>query len=135
MEYIKPIPTMKEWTKPFWEGAKNRELLIQRGKSSGKYIMYPKKYSPYDYEEEIEWVKASGKGTIYTYTVVENNPPSSFKNDLPFVVAFVDLEEGVRMCTNIVDSNVNDIKIGAEVEAVFEDITDEIALVKFKICK
>jgi uncharacterized OB-fold protein len=133
MEYRKPIPTIKPWTKPFWDGAKNRELLLQRGVKSGKYIMYPKKYSPYDYTEEIEWVKASGKGKIYTYTIVRNNPPEVFKEDLPYVIAFVDLEEGVRMCTRIIESDFEKIKIGAEVEAVYEDATDDITFVYFKI--
>ena len=104
MSYNKSVPGIKPWTAKFWEGTKNREILLQKGKTSGKYIMYPKKFSTNDYNEEIEWVKASGRGKIYSFTVVHANPPSPFKEDLPFVVAIVELEEGVRMCTNIVDS-------------------------------
>jgi uncharacterized OB-fold protein len=132
-EYTKPLPNIKPWTAQFWKAAAEKKLVIQRGMKTGKFIMYPKKYSPHDYSESIEWVEASGKGKIYSYTIVQANPPSNFLNEVPYVVAIVELEEGVRMCTNIVETDYAQIKIGASVEAVFETVADDIGLVKFKV--
>ncbi|MGI6072000.1 MAG: Zn-ribbon domain-containing OB-fold protein [Lachnospiraceae bacterium] len=132
-EYSKPLPEIRPWTKEFWEGTKQGKLLIQRGKNTGKLIMYPKKYSPYDIDEELEWIEASGKGTVYTFSIVENNAPKPFDEELPFCVAIVELEEGVRMCTNIVDCDLDRIKIGAPVHAVFNPVTEDITLVNFTL--
>lgn len=133
--YNKPLPEIRPWTKAFWDGTREGKLLIQRGKNTGKLIMYPKKYSPYDINEEIEWIEASGKGTIYTYSIVEKNAPSTWTADLPFCVAIVELEEGVRMCTNIVDTDFAKIRVGAPVTVVFDKATEEITLVKFKVAE
>lgn len=132
-EYKKPLPEIRPWTAPFWEGTKQGKLMLQRGKRTGKLIMYPKKYSPYDIDEELEWIESSGKGTIYTFSVVEKNAPTDFVGDLPFCVAIVELAEGVRMCTNIVGCDIEKIKIGAPVHAVFKAVTDEITLVNFAL--
>ncbi|MBQ6734796.1 MAG: OB-fold domain-containing protein [Lachnospiraceae bacterium] len=131
--YKKPLPEIRPWTKPFWDGTREGRLMLQKGKKSGKLIMYPKKYSPYDMDEEMEWIEASGKGTIYTYSIVENNAPSFMAEDVPFCVAIVELEEGVRMCTNIVDTPFDRISIGAEVAPVFDKVTEDITLVRFKV--
>ena len=132
-EYTKPLPEIRPWTAPFWKGAQLGKLMLQRGKNTGKLIMYPKKYSPYDIWEQLEWIEASGKGTIYTFYVVEKNAPTAFSEDLPFCVAIVELEEGVRMCTNIVGCDMSPIRIGAPVHAVFTPVTDEITLVNFAL--
>jgi hypothetical protein len=131
--YSKPLPAIRPWTATFWKAASEGKLLIQRGKKTGKLIMYPKKYSPHDYTEEIEWIEASGKGTIYSYSIVHANAPTAFKDELPFVVAIVELEEGVRMCTNIVDTPFEKISIGSEVTTVFKKINEEIGLVQFRV--
>ncbi|GHU64225.1 acyl dehydratase [Clostridia bacterium] len=130
--YNKPLPEVYAWTAPFWSETKNGRLMLQRGKTTEKFIMYPKKYSPYDFTEEIEWVEASGKGTIYSYSTVYANPPASFADDLPFTVAIVELEEGVRLCTRIVDTPPDKIAIGVTVSPVYEKVTDDITLVYFK---
>ena len=131
--YNRPLPTLRPWTREFWRAAANGRLLIQRGKKSGKLIMYPKKYSPHDYSEELEWVEASGRGTIYSYSVVHTNCPAVFAEDLPYVMAIVELDEGVRMCTNIVQTAFDRIRIGAPVRAVFKKVNDDVGLVQFAV--
>jgi uncharacterized OB-fold protein len=131
--YTKPLPVIYPWTAPFWEGARQSRLMIQRGKRTGKLIMYPKKYSPHDYTEKIEWIQASGKGKIYTYSIVYRHATQEFQGDMPYVLAVVELEEGVRMCTNIVDTPIEKIACDAPVEAVFSPVTDEVTLVKFHV--
>jgi uncharacterized OB-fold protein len=128
----KPIPPVDPWAEPFWAGTRERRLMIQKCTSCKKPIFYPRLSCPSCFSERLEWVEASGRGTIYSYTLVRNNPPSRFLEDLPFVIAIVELEEGVRMMTNIVDCDLEVVRCEMPVEVTFERLTDEITLPKFK---
>jgi hypothetical protein len=79
-----------------------------------------------------EWVRASGKGKIYTFTVTYQNQASGFRESLPYVMAWVELDEGVKMLTNVIDCPPEQVKIGMPVEAVFDDVTPAVTLVKFR---
>ena len=131
-EYKKPLPTPSPWSRPFWEGCKKRELLIQHCKDCGANIFYPKLYCPSCLSPNIEWIKASGRGKVYTFTVVHNYPPTAFAEDIPYVVAVVKLEEGVQLMSNIIGCEPEQVKCDMEVEVVFDDVTDEFTFPKFK---
>ena len=128
----KPLPVVNPWAKPFWEGARERKLLIQKCKDCEKFIFYPRIVCPYCFSENVEWVEASGKGTIYSYTVVVNNAPSAFIDDMPYVVAIIKLEEGVQMLSNIVGCEPSELKCDMPVEVTFEKLNDGFTLPKFK---
>lgn len=81
---------------------------------------------------DFEWVKLSGKGTLYTYTVVNRAFNPVFENDVPYGIAVIELEEGPRMVGNSVDMKPEDLKVGMPMEAVFNDVTDEVTLVNWK---
>jgi uncharacterized OB-fold protein len=131
--YNKPLPDFRPETKPYWEGCKNHELVLPRSKETGKFFFYPRAMSPGDdMSEDIEWVKASGKATVWTYSIHHMGPSKAYKGDPPYVVALVEMEEGVKMMTNIVDVDPHAVHIGMEVEVVYDDITDEVTLPKFK---
>ncbi len=85
--------------------------------------------------ENLEWVKASGKAKVWTYAIHHMGPTKAYKGEPPYVVALVELDEGVKMMTNIVDCDPHDVKVGMEVEVVFDDVTDEVTLPKFKPVK
>ncbi|MBW1668277.1 MAG: Zn-ribbon domain-containing OB-fold protein [Deltaproteobacteria bacterium] len=131
----KPLPVVNPWAKPFWEGARERKLLIQKCKDCEKFIFYPRIVCPYCFSENVEWVEASGKGTIYSYTVVVNNAPSAFIDDMPYVVAIIKLEEGVQMLSNIVGCEPSELKCDMPVEVTFEKLNDGFTLPKFKPAK
>jgi uncharacterized OB-fold protein len=131
--YKKPLPQPTPWSKNFWEGTKNKKLLIQKCKNCNQMIMYPKKYCPFCMGDEMDWVEASGRGKIYSFTVVYNNPPSAFLKDLPFTIAIIKLEEGVQMLSNIVATDYESLKCEMDVEVVFDNVTDEISLPKFRV--
>lgn len=131
-EYNKPLPQPTPWSKPFWEGCKRHEFLIQKCKDCGKYIFYPKLFCSYCLSPNLEWVKASGKGKVYTYSIVHSYPPTEFAGDVPYIVGVIVLEEGVRLMSNIVEVSPEDVKCDMEVEVVFDDVTEEITLPKFK---
>ena len=96
-----------------------------------EYIFYPRISCPHCFSENVEWVEASGKGTVYSFTVVRNNPPSAFITDLPYVVAIVKLAEGVQMLTNIVGCDPEEVRCDMPVQVTFEKLDDEFTLPKF----
>ena len=128
----KPVPVVNPWAKPFWDAAAEKELKIQKCKDCDKHIFYPRNGCPFCGSDDLDWVKAAGTGTIYTYTVVENNPPSAFIQDLPYVVAVIRLDEGVQMLSNIVGCDPGDVECDMPVEVIFEKLDDNFNLPKFK---
>ncbi len=132
IEYAKPLPVPDGDTKPFWDAAKEHRLMIQRCQDCQRTIFYPRSVCPHCMSDRIDWIQASGRGTIYSYTVVHRSP-SAFKEDVPYVVALIDLAEGVRMMSNVVECAPADVRIGAAVEVVFDDVTPEITLPKFRL--
>ena len=81
---------------------------------------------------KTEWVKCSGRGKIYTFTVTNQNQAAGFRESLPYVMAYVELDEGLKMLTNIVDCPPEQVKIGMPVEVVYEDVTRDVTLAKFR---
>lgn len=127
----KPIPVPSKWTMPFWEAAKNRKLIIKKCKNCGHLDHPPYPYCTNCGEEDHEWVEASGKAKLVAYTINVFGVPFPFWDDMPYVVAMVDLEEGPRMMTNIVECDHDKLKTGMALKLVFEDLSDEITLPKF----
>ncbi|MBR9986660.1 MAG: Zn-ribbon domain-containing OB-fold protein [Desulfosarcina sp.] len=128
----KPDPLVNNWARPFWDGTREKKLLIQLCSDCKKHIFYPRMVCPYCFSDNIEWAEASGKATIYSFTVVESNAPSPFVPDMPFVIAVVILEEGVRMLTNIVECDPHALECEQAVEVTFVKKNDEFTLPQFK---
>ena len=128
----KPAPVINDWAMPFWQAAREQRLIVQKCSDCGKHIFYPRIACPHCFSDNVEWVEASGKGTVYSYTVVESNAPSAFVPDMPYVVAVVKLEEGVQMLSNIVGCSPSDVKCDMPVEVVFERLDEEFTLPKFR---
>lgn len=132
-EYMKPLPNPTPFSKPFWDGTKRHELLIQKCQDCQKFVFYPKVICPFCLSDNLEWIKASGRGKIYSYMVVYSYQPQAFAEDVPYVVAIIDLDEGVRMMSNVVECDPEMVRCDMDVTVVFDDITDEITLPKFKL--
>jgi len=130
--YEKPLPKPSTWSKPFWDGCKNRKLLIQQCEDCKKYIFYPKLFCPFCLSRDLSWVESTGRGTIYTFTVVYSYQPTGFADDVPYTIAVVKLSEGIRIMSNIVQCPPEEVVCDMEVEVIFDDVTQEITLPKFK---
>lgn len=130
--YTKPLPAITNISRPFWEAAREHRLLIQRSKKTGKAVFYPRATSPYGPKDELEWIEASGKGTVYSYTVARRPTAPQWAGDVPYVIAIVELEEGARMTTNIVNCDPDAVRVGMAVRVVFDDVTPDVTLVKFE---
>lgn len=131
-EYKKPLPRPTAASLPFWEAAKRHELQIQCCSSCGALIFYPREACPECLSSDLTWVKVSGKGTVYSYTIAQAPTHPAFAEDVPYVVAIVELAEGPHLTTNIVGCKPEAVKIGMPVVATFEAVTPEMTLVKFR---
>lgn len=104
----------------FFEAAKEGRLVIQRCTSCGEHQFYPRKLCTKCGAPKVEWVDASGRGTVHTFTVIHRGIPG-WVDDGPYVAAVIDLEEGVRMTSNVVECSPEEVSIGMAVEATFVD--------------
>jgi len=130
-EYKKPLPEITTESRPFWEGTTRHELLLQRCRRCGTLQHYPRGICASCWAAELEWVKSSGRGRVYTYTATHRSQARGFKDELPYVLAYIELDEGVQMLANIVQCDPARVAIGMAVRVVFEDVTPEISLPKF----
>jgi uncharacterized OB-fold protein len=130
--YKKPLPRSDEESKGFWEACQRHELYVQRCRACATARYYPRALCPHCLSADTEWVQSSGRGTVYTFTVTHQNQAPGFRDQLPYVLAYVELEEGVRLLTNIVGCPPEAVKIGMPVEITFDDVTPEVSLPKFQ---
>lgn len=130
----KPLPVPDPVTQPYWDGLKAGELRIQRCRSCEKAVFYPRALCPHCGSRELEWFTCSGRGTLHAFTIAHRGTPAAFKGSTPYVVAMVELEEGARVMTNLVDVEPTPevVKIGMPVQVVFEKASDTITLAKFR---
>ncbi|QBD74749.1 Zn-ribbon domain-containing OB-fold protein [Ktedonosporobacter rubrisoli] len=129
-----PQPMRDGDSQPYWEGLEQGKLLIQRCASCSHHVFYPRSLCPHCFSEQLSWVRASGKGTIYSYTVA-HQAFGPFAEQAPFVVAIVELEEGVRMLTRIVAAPRERIAIGAAVHVTFEAVAEDMTLPYFRLAE
>lgn len=128
----RPRPVVQPWARPFWEATRRHELVLQHCNACNRAIHYPRVACPHCGGGDLGWSPASGRGTLYSFTVVESNAPSAFVADMPYVVAIVRLEEGVQMLSNVVQCDPGELQCDQAVEVVFERLDDEFTLPKFR---
>ena len=128
----KPLPTVAGETKAFWDSCRRGQLVIQYCDGCDDYQWYPRGICADCWGESVRWVQSSGRGTVWTYTVTYQNRTPGFAEMVPYVLALVELEEGVRMFTNIVECNPRDVYIGMPVEVTFQTATPQITIPYFK---
>ncbi len=129
-EYTKPLPKPSPTSRPFWDAAKRHELMLQRCGACGKFIYYPRPRCPHCFSDRLDWQRCSGKGKVYSYTVVRRASSRAF-GDAPYILAIVELAEGPRMTTNIV-APLEQVRVDMQVTVFFDDVTPEHTLVKFE---
>lgn len=128
----KAIPLVEPVTAPFWEGGLTGRLLLQRCASCGAYRHPPSDICPKCLATDHAWVAASGKGTVYSFSIVRQALDKAWDADIPYCVAIVALEEGPHLLSNVTDVPVEDVAIGMSVEVFFERVGDAIALPQFR---
>ncbi len=131
-DYKKPIPIPDETSKPFFDGARQHTLLLQHCTSCGAVMWPVKPRCDNCWSADLQWLQASGKGTLYSFTLMHQVLHPGFAGDVPYNIAEVDLEEKLRIITSIIGCSNTELQIGMPLEVAFDDITDEVSLLKFK---
>ena len=126
------LPVIDPDTAAFWAGAREHRFLVRHCNACGRKHFYPRHYCPHCWSENCEWRPSSGRGRLYSYTVIHETDVPAFRERLPYIVALVDLEEGVRVVSNVVECTPEIVHVGMPVEVVFEHLSDEITLPQFR---
>jgi uncharacterized OB-fold protein len=130
-EYTKQLPLITSSDKPFWEAARRHELAAYQCSNCGTFYSQVTDCVACD-SPKMTWVKVSGKGQVFTFCIFQQLYHPAWKVDLPYNVAWIKLDEGPIVIGNIVGCKNEDIQIEMPVEVVFEDITPEVTLPKFR---
>ena len=133
MAYNKPLPQPTPETQPFWDSMKRHQMQVQRCQACREFYFYPRPFCPRCYSKDVAWEDVSGKATLETY-VINHRAAPRFEEDAPYVIAVVTLAEGPRMMTNLVGVEPEATALPADMalEVVYDDVTDEITLPKFR---
>jgi hypothetical protein len=128
----KPLPEPTPVTKPFWDGLREHKVKIQYSPSADRYIFYPRILAPGTLADDLEWREVSGAGTLYTFTVADRPTAPPWADALPQFLAIVELDEGPRLSTELVDADPDTLRVGMRVKAVFNDYPEQdITLLRF----
>jgi uncharacterized protein len=126
------VPRPAQEGREFWEGARRGELRVQRCTTCGLHQHYARMLCSHCGKETVEWVTASGNGTIYSFTVIRQNGVPPFNERVPFVVATVDLDEaGARLIAAMPDLDPAAARVGMRVRAAFRPADDDLGFVDF----
>lgn len=115
LEGHRPAPVKQDFSQPFWDGAAEGKFLLQRCPESGQYQFYPRPVSVQTGKRGLEWREASGRGTVYSFTVTYRSP-LPVKGIAPYIVALMELEEGVRVMANLIGCAPDAARIGMAVK-------------------
>jgi len=123
-------PPVSNETQEFWDATAEGRFLLKRCDACGTVIWYPRFLCPDCHSTETSWFEASGKGTVYSYTVPRRGQ-GPWRDAVPFIVAYVELEEGPRILTNLVGVEPDAVEIGMPVEVTWHDTGEGSALYRF----
>jgi uncharacterized OB-fold protein len=123
MDKPRPVPTPA--TQPFWDGLRQHKVLLQYSPSTERWVFYPRVLAPRTLADDLEWREVSGLGTLYSYTIARRPTAPPWADAMPQLLAIVELDEGPRISTELVNVDPEQIKIGMRVRPVFADGGDE----------
>lgn len=130
-EWSKPLPEKDAVSAPFFEAAAEGRILYQRCPECDHRQFYPRALCT-SCGADTQWAEAAGEGTVHTFTVIRQYGAPPFKDELPYVVAMIDLPEGVRMMSNVTDCDVDDVHVGMPVEAYAVRAADGVGVPFFR---
>jgi uncharacterized OB-fold protein len=129
----RPAPEPSSFTQPFWHATRERRLLLQYCTVARKFQHYPRPVSIYTGRKTIEWREVAGTGKVYAFTVTHRAPPA-FRGREPYVVATIELDEQVRLMSNVEGALPGDVRIGARVRLVWSPMAQGFNFPTFELC-
>lgn len=131
----RPLPVPTKVSQPYWDGCREGRLRIQRCSACGTHLFYPVYMCHECTSQKLEWIDASGRGTVYSYSVIYRAPYAGLSDSGPYTVALVELEEGPIMMSQIVDVAPETVRVGDAVQVEFQRASDEIDLPVFRLVR
>ncbi len=129
---VKHFPRPTPETEVYWQGCRKHELLLQRCTQCNEFQFYPRIICTKCTSENLEWVKATGRGRVLTFTIIRRAVSEAYAADVPYVIALIQLDEGPKMMSNVVQCDPETLVVGSPVQVVFEDWSDEISVPQFR---
>jgi len=131
-DYAKPLPIPSPESVPFWEGAKEHKLKVQRCRDCNGTWFPPATLCAHCGSRDYDWIEASGRGKIHSFVTYHRIYHKGWEGELPYVVAVIELAEGARLLANLVDIDPAEVVCDMPVEAVFDDVTPDVTIPKFR---
>ncbi|MBI2723962.1 MAG: Zn-ribbon domain-containing OB-fold protein [Chloroflexi bacterium] len=131
MTYTRPIPQADEESREFFDGARNHKLMLMRCRDCGAWRLPSRPRCPDCWSTSTEWAPASGRATLYSFGLMHQKFPG-FEDRVPYQYAIVQLDEGPRIVANVVDVADADLRCEMPLVAVFDDVSDDTTLVRFR---
>lgn len=132
MNFDKPLPTPTPTSAPFWDGLKEGVVKLQKCNDCDVWVFYPRSRCSNCLSDSLAWREVSGNGTLYTFTIARQPTSPHFSTEVPQQLAVVELDEGVRLTTTLVNVREADIKIGMRLKPYFEPVTDDVTLLRYQ---
>ena len=129
----RPRPDARGAGAAYWRACAEGRLALPRCADCGELHWYPRARCPHCGSAQLEWIESSGKGTVHTYTVVRQSGDPYFRGKVPYVLAMIDLAEGVRIMSNVVGCDVDAVRVGSAVRIRFEDLGDGVGIPLFSL--
>ena len=129
----KPLPKPTPDTQPFWDAVKRHELMLPKCKACGQFHYFPRPFCPHCFSWDLEWIRCSGKGKLYSF-LINHRPAPGFEEETPYVIAVVELDEGPRMLSNLIDIEPTPeaVQVDMPVEILFQAVNEETTMFKFR---
>lgn len=128
----RPLPVPTETSRPFWDGLRDEQVRIQRCSACSAWVFYPRSHCTSCLSPELVWTDVSGRGRLHTFTIARQPTAPQFADDVPQLLAVVELDEGPHLTTTL---EPGDHEIGMAVEPVFDHVTDEVTLLRYRAAR
>jgi uncharacterized OB-fold protein len=128
-----PLPVPTPTSAPFWDALRGGELLVQQCGTCDRWVHYPRNRCPHCGRADLRWRPVKPEGTVYAFTVTRRPTAPMFEHDVPQIIAIVELTNGVRMTTTLVVDDSEPLAVGAPVAGVFDRVTDDVTLLRFRL--
>ncbi len=130
----KPLPEMSPEAEPFWRACREGRLLLPRCRACETVFFYPRPACPACWSEELDWIESAGRGSIWSFSEVHVSfGGDAWKDELPYTVVIIELDEGVRLVSRLVDAPADEVEVGARVRVTFGAHTPEVTLPYFHL--
>lgn len=120
MEFTRPLPVPTPRSRPFWDALKENRIMIQRCRDCDGWVFYPRSNCSHCLGDRLEWKQVTGEGEVYSCTVARTPTAPHFAAERPQLIAVIQLKEGVRLNSVMVNVNAEDLRVGMQVEPVFD---------------